>query len=551
VVDQARLAHHADAAGLGAAALEHATAAAREAMALWSCTEATTQWQRALRHGDGADDVLLAELHAGLAQSLSNRDHWDEARAPRERAIELYRGLGDRETLSANLRALWLNLWRLCDAEGSAACADEAYELMRDAPESEEKVWALNARAGRLIEAGRIAEGRALEVQTLELARRIGFTEGYAALLQNVGLSRIYDDPDRAEGWTQVTEAMRLSLEGGFHRDASRGYTNLYQAAVDHLRIDEHEWCFTEGDVYNQEIELTTFTWCLRASRGMAMLRWGRLRDAVAYDDALLEEHMSPINRVHVLGSLTQALVRLGHPAAEARLAEATDLSARNGEPYWRAFPLMAELQWAWLGGPAFTDWDRADAVLEGLAADSLWVCAELAVWMRRLGRPVSVTGGPNHLLLELQGDPAGAAAVWHGLGCPFEEAAALVATGDPTNLHRALDLFTTIDSLPGAALARRRLREAGHSVTARVPRASTRAHPLGLTAREAQVLALVEDGLSNAEVARRLFISERTVDHHVAAVLAKLGVTSRAAAAGVARAQRNGANLGTDAHAI
>ena len=58
--------------------------------------------------------------------------------------------------------------------------------------------------------------------------------------------------------------------------------------------------------------------------------------------------------------------------------------------------------------------------------------------------------------------------------------------------------------------------------------RSSTQGHPLGLTRREAQILALMRDGLRNAAIAKRLFVSTRTVDHHVSAILGKLGATSR-----------------------
>ncbi len=64
----------------------------------------------------------------------------------------------------------------------------------------------------------------------------------------------------------------------------------------------------------------------------------------------------------------------------------------------------------------------------------------------------------------------------------------------------------------------------------------ATRANPAGLTARQLDVLALLADGLSNAEIAARLVISPKTADHHVSAVLAKLDVRSRGEAAAVAR---------------
>lgn len=547
-LDHARLAHHADRAGLSAQALQHATLAAQEASALSSTKEACLQYERALRHAGAAPAEMRAEvraeLNAGLASSLSLMDRWDEARAPREAAVAHYRSTGHREELSANLRALSVTLWRLCEGEASARCAEEVYVLMRDAPPSEEKVWALNLHGARLLDAGR-PEGRVLMEDALALARRLGSAEATAAMLQNVGWNEIYAGRD---GWGQMREALRLSREAGFQREAARGYTNLYQAAVDHLRIAEYEWCFQEGDAYNQECEMPTFTWCLRASRGTALLRLGRLAEAARYCEGLLAEHISPVNRLHVLTAHVAALVRLGDPSADARMAELRALAHGNGEAYWNILALDAALQRAWLAGSEFDDWDWATEVWQRSSGESAWVRGELAVWMTRCGRPTSVDDAPDHLGLELAGDPLGSAAEWQAHGCPFEEAAALVAAGDPASLRRALDLSTAVGSAPGAALARRRLRDAGEHAVARGPRSSTRADPHGLTAREAEVLELLEAGMSNGDISRRLFISERTVDHHVAAVLAKLGVPTRVEAARVSREHRAPANLGTTA---
>jgi DNA-binding NarL/FixJ family response regulator len=82
----------------------------------------------------------------------------------------------------------------------------------------------------------------------------------------------------------------------------------------------------------------------------------------------------------------------------------------------------------------------------------------------------------------------------------------------------------------------RRALRAMGVSGVPRGPRPATRANPAGLTARQVEVLRLVATGLTNAEIAERLFISAKTVDHHVSAILVKLGTATRREAAEKAR---------------
>ncbi|HEV3013036.1 MAG TPA: helix-turn-helix transcriptional regulator, partial [Actinomycetota bacterium] len=129
---------------------------------------------------------------------------------------------------------------------------------------------------------------------------------------------------------------------------------------------------------------------------------------------------------------------------------------------------------------------------------------------------------------LQLAGEWARAAERWRELGSPYEAALALADADQEAPLRRALDELQRLDAQPAADLVARRLRELGVRRLPRGPRRATAANPAGLTARELEVLPLVEAGLRNAEIAGRLHISEKTVDHHVSAILAKLGVRSR-----------------------
>jgi DNA-binding NarL/FixJ family response regulator len=110
-----------------------------------------------------------------------------------------------------------------------------------------------------------------------------------------------------------------------------------------------------------------------------------------------------------------------------------------------------------------------------------------------------------------------------------------LADSGEPGPTREALLLLQGMGATAAAALVRRRLRALGVRSVPRGPQRTTRAHPAGLTARQADVLALVASGLTNAEIAEKLVLSVRTVDHHVSAILAKLGVASRREAAAYA----------------
>jgi DNA-binding NarL/FixJ family response regulator len=153
--------------------------------------------------------------------------------------------------------------------------------------------------------------------------------------------------------------------------------------------------------------------------------------------------------------------------------------------------------------------------------------------WLRRLGEPVtSFPGCPPEFAAGIDGDWRAAAAEWERIGDPYERALELLESGAPEPTLAALAVLDGLGARPAAALARRRLRELGVAAVPRGPAAATRTNPAGLTERQVEILRLLASGMTNAEIAARLVVSVRTVDHHVSAVLQKLGVATRREAA-------------------
>jgi DNA-binding NarL/FixJ family response regulator len=163
----------------------------------------------------------------------------------------------------------------------------------------------------------------------------------------------------------------------------------------------------------------------------------------------------------------------------------------------------------------------------------------ELALWQARADGDGSFLDGiADPYRLELAGDWRGAAQVWHELGCAYDSALATSRSDDEEELRGALETLHQLGARATGAVVARRLRERGVRGVPRGPRPSTRENPASLTSREVEVLELVVSGLRNAEIAARLFLSVKTVNHHVSSILRKLGVRSRGEAATAAVTQ-------------
>ena len=194
---------------------------------------------------------------------------------------------------------------------------------------------------------------------------------------------------------------------------------------------------------------------------------------------------------------------------------------------------MRAELLWI-SGQPDRARQEARQAYDQAVSHADPWKLGAVAIWLWRLAAGADLPAGlPEPYAREIAGDWEGAAAAWERLGRAYDAALTRIfASPDEAALRAALAVLDDLGARATAAAARRRMKELGMTSIPRGPRRATRAAPAGLTAREQEVLALLAEGLPDKEISRRLFISERTVHHHVSAVLSKIGVSSRTAAA-------------------
>jgi DNA-binding CsgD family transcriptional regulator len=263
----------------------------------------------------------------------------------------------------------------------------------------------------------------------------------------------------------------------------------------------------------------------------------GRWDEASANCSELLAQpNLAAISRIMALVALGRVRVRRGDPGAAEALDEALRLALRTSTLQRLAPVRAARAELAWFAG------NSAQAAAEAAEVFALaeqrrhaWHTGELLFWRKRAGETVpAIDWVAPPFARQIAGDWQHAADLWLARGCPFEEARALAEGDEPARL-RALEIFDRLGAGPAAASLRRDMRLSGTRRIPRGPRTSTRRNRFGLTNREMTVLGHMADGLTNPEIGETLYISPKTVDHHVSSILSKLGTPSRRRATEIA----------------
>ncbi len=335
--------------------------------------------------------------------------------------------------------------------------------------------------------------------------------------------------------------ALEFALSEGIEEQVGIAFSNMCLNLVNERRFAEAERFYVDGLAYCHDHEIGTFATCLRANWTRALAMVGRWEESMSLSAELLTHTgASSVGRIYPQLNLGMVRIRRGDLPGWADLDKAMDLADGTGIPQWIAPARLARTEAHWLQA------DLSAARHEAELADDLstrcdpWLRGEIAVWLRRTGstRPCAGELAPPYQL-QLDGASDKAAQAWIDLGCPYDAALAWLDSDQEEPLRKALSAFQHLGAPAAARITRQRMRELGIRSIPNGAQMATRAHPLGLTRREHEVLDLVCAGHTNGQIAARMFISVKTVEHHVSAMLAKLGVATRSAA--VAQALRLG----------
>jgi DNA-binding CsgD family transcriptional regulator len=435
------------------------------------------------------------------------------------------------ETHRCLSRLSWF-LGRSSDAERHG---QEALEVLEPGGASLELAWALSNASQLHMLADRTGEAIRDGERAIGMAQAFGNGEVLAHALNNVGTAYSLRG-EVGTGTGLVERSLSLALDLEIEEHVARAHANLGSTAVDSRRLKAGRSHLEAGLDYCGRHDLDSCRLYLLGWMAFCEFWEGRYAAAARIAETTLAHRCLNLpGRIQPLVVLGRVRARRGEPRVEEPLDEALVLASATGELQRIALVRAARAEACWLDGDVQGVRMEARATFElALSRSRSWAVGELGFWLWRVQDLDGPPGGAARpYALQMGGSFGAAVDAWEELGCPYERAMALADLDDPGALYEAHQGLERLGARPLADRVTRRLRKRGIRGLPRQPRASTRANPAGLTLRQVAVLRLLRLGHSNAEIADRLCVSPKTVDHHVSAVLAKLGARNRAEAAG------------------
>lgn len=528
-----RVIHHAKNANEHELVVRFAPIAARQAAALGAHIEASKLYFSAIEYFQGDDKDQLADFYESYANECYLTGRIEEAIVYQTRASTIWKEKGDIEKRGHTLWFLSRLWWFDGNRRQAETHAQHAIELLDDRPASVAKAMAFSNMSQLKMLSDKTVECIYWGDKAITMARELGDEEALCHALNNVGTVQMRIRANKQKGIDLLMQSLNIALSNGFQEHAARAYTNL---ASDAVRIKDYplaEKLLAEGLRYCEERELDSWQTYMLSWKARLLLDTGKWDEAAQIaGDLIGKADRASIVKVGALVVAGTIKMRRGEPDAFALLWEART-RAFDAMEIQRILPALAALlEYEWITGEDHVEKPAVECAI-GLIGQPGYLreSSEFEFWLTKVRQqqlPLHETEQGYRAINPKMAIEA--AAGWQRLGCPYEQAL-LLFEGDEDAKKEAVSIVHQLGAAAVYEKMKGTMRSSGITGIPRGMRKTTQANPAQLTERELGVLQLLKEGLQNKEIGSRLFISAKTVDHHISSILFKLDVNSRAKA--------------------
>jgi DNA-binding CsgD family transcriptional regulator len=529
-----RVIHHAKNANDYDSVVKYAPVAAKQAALVGAHIEASKLYFTAIEYYQGNNKDLLVEFYGSYSYECYLTYKIRDAIIYQGKLLNILKERNEIEETGDSLRFLSRLWWFEGNRKQAESYAEQAIALLEKQPVSRVKAMAYSNMSQLKMLSDHFKECMFWGEQAIAMANELNDDEILAHALNNVGSAQAKVESLGRKGAELIQQSLDIALKNSYHEHAARAYTNLGSDWICVRQYKLAQKALDDGIGYCEARDLDSWTNYMQSCKARLKLETGNWDEAFDIANNLLRnEDQTAIIKIIALAVIATISMRKGDTDPLPVLLETKTNAFKAGE-HQRIVPaIVALLEYEWLTGKSVIEKESLDLAIKTVEeVDNMFQNSEFSFWLYMARKQsVHIPKLYEGYVLSNKGEIENAAGKWRGLGCPYEEALALYH-GNEEDKKNAI---TIVQQLGGTAVynkMKQEMKDAGVKSIPRGIRSSTKTNPAFLTSRELEILQLLHEGLQNKEIGGRLFISAKTVDHHISSILFKLDVNSRAKAA-------------------
>ena len=522
--------HHAKNANEYDLVVRYAPVAARQAASVGSHIEATKLYLSAIEYYQGNDEDLLIQFYEAYAYECYLTNQIREAIIYSGKALNIWKKKNHTEKIGNCMRFLSRLWWFDGNRKQAESFAGQAIQALDSLPTSRAKAMAYSNMSQLKMLSDQVEDCMFWGEKAISMAKELNDDEILCHALNNVGDVQIRIFSTRKQGIELLQESLNIALKNSYHEHAARAYTNLGHNGMLIKDYDLAKKAFDEGIQYCEERNLDSWTMYMLASLARVHFETGSWNDALKIAEDLLKgDYLPPPEKIFALVVVGSIRTRRGEADAYPLLNEAKSKAMQTMELQRIVPALSALLEYEWIKGTRCIEEEVINNTIGMMnQMGNLYENSEFAFWLKKArNQELPLQEVYEGYKLDNLKNVHQAVTNWQNAGCPYEEGLALFE-GDEDDKRKAISIIHKLGALAVYEKLKFEMRSSGIKSIPRGLRKSTQENPALLTDRELEVLQLLNEGMQNKEIAARLFISAKTVDHHISAILFKLDVNSR-----------------------